>query len=133
MVRKRRRHTPAYKFRVALQALEGSKTIYGDPPILRPRNGKKGASRRMRSASHPLADSVQRRPVAAADTDVYPRSKQAERYPNKRSGRPQPLDRGQHLTSRLPSPSPIIALSFIQSTAGPPRFPAAAYASKVAM
>ena len=27
MVRKRRRHTAAYKFRVALEALEGSKTI----------------------------------------------------------------------------------------------------------
>ena len=27
MVKKRRRHTAAYKFRVALEALEGSKTI----------------------------------------------------------------------------------------------------------
>ncbi len=27
MVRKRRRHTAAFKFRVALEALEGSKTI----------------------------------------------------------------------------------------------------------
>ena len=27
MVKKRRRHTTAYKFRVALEALEGSKTI----------------------------------------------------------------------------------------------------------
>ena len=27
MVRKRRRHTAAYKFRIALEALEGSKTI----------------------------------------------------------------------------------------------------------
>jgi len=40
MVRKRRRHTAAYKFRVAMKALEGSKTIYGEPPILGPRNGK---------------------------------------------------------------------------------------------
>ena len=34
MVRNRRRHTAAYNFRVAMKALEGSKTIYGEPRSL---------------------------------------------------------------------------------------------------
>jgi len=36
MIKKRRRHTAAYKFRIALEALEGSKTIGHSPSDRRP-------------------------------------------------------------------------------------------------
>ncbi len=36
MMKKRRQHREAYKFRVALQALEGSKTISQFRPMTRP-------------------------------------------------------------------------------------------------